>query len=1682
MAGMFGATSRQDNTSGGMFGAGGAAAPTPSSPGWGLNPLSDVSHALGDVSGGVGALSNWVGQHTQIGNVNLGLGGVINTVGNIVPGLANIGVQAINDTVTGKGGALGQLAFGLGKGLANQAVNLFTDLGTAGGLAPWTQRWENEVGNVTNGFIQPTSLYQQATTPGGGGLLGGALNDFLTADLGAGAVAKVATLGDIGEAAVDAGNLADLAKKNAVDTGVSGEGIDLAGEVAKGAAIQASAEKLAEASGGNVADFANRITERMRLLESVDSTHQVTQQLLNPLNPLFQLGRAANATIATSGAESLAPPEIPVSSATSTSNAAEGLPGASEGIPEIAPKANGTGWIEPNKLPVVTMQVTPGMIADTAPRVENIPIDRIASMQPTVNPDQVASVLEHGPSPESDASSVKAVDAGGGNWILEDGNHRVAAAQARGETTIPATVTGTVTDPGLAAHVQGQVETTTPTPEPAVVQKLRQVAQEQVPAAYDSYLRRNAPIPKWAQSIVKYLPAPFVHLLAMSDDLRLKSEAWKIRRQSQVALNVVAREAENDPRIVALKDAAVQTMTDRIPGMTPGVASDVVGERVRMALVLGPWAKDLEELRPQIEAVSPGLVDHLLHLEADIPPEYDTAEFRGQIAQLADGIRQMRLNALEALRGSRFLGGKGLENADLDGAIMTKGDVALSDQIQGIIQQATETEAAGRQRVGDEVAAHAEEARAARESAMAPSAEGERARAAADQIQENGRDAAQAKLIDLRQQVRDETRTAAEPHPESAELRSQDEQIENTTRSNTEVQARLAREEQARQIQRSQGDLRWRTGDPNAPLSDTERLDAIGKASQAAQIAQPLEARLAEPRITDTTLIDRADQLDQQWHDQHVGAAADARTSANELERQIESGTLPTDRQADLVRQNAAQADLENERTQAVKILRANKAARDLQAQLERGETPEARAAAKLRETAAGKTEQLNESLSNASARRVAPKFGPLMQAGRELSSAVEQYPELGPIVEELPKIWGDIQDYADGHGFDPTHMPDMTRERVRQLINGTVQLGGQTKEFTSGTREARTGALSAARLEDRSIEAIIAGVVHATQEERTNQVVDWIHRVVARPMVQNARGAYQVPEGSDGVAWDPIRRGMLSATNPEGEVEAVPGAEHMWIPKSVARSIDEYSSTTSNPLARISNLVTNPWRFFMLTLSPAFYLHHIVGHMLLALIQEPSGFHWSDWSNAWGEAKEGFQNLPQVTGQNITKAELGESGVVEYPDFRTALAQGGKRAAAAYVTQFAHKVIAVSDSFARAVDYFGQRRTGATDLEALQHANTALVDYGNLSPFERTTVRSLIPFYGFQKGILKIALSMPADHPLVTSVLMQIGNYQTEHAVDANGNPLPTAYQGVVRVLGHNVNLKSMSPFKDLGALTTSAGIVQNLQYAISAMIHQGLNAPSPFTKAGVQVDQYGKVVPKVSLWQELGAAVSSSPQAQLNASLQGETTKTPAEALAGFAGLPIIPQTTINAAGARNVLSSAEVANATPAQANLATSFPVDTNMLQNNLSNTEDNGTTATPQTSSGQTYTADQVKQMLADAIAKQQAAAAAAKASGVTRAGLPRKRTARRARRAGSGSHRTSHKGVKRVSVKRASVSGGARRLAAPHITKAHFTKSFASSAIKRLETSSTPKPSVGAGKPVFKSSVKGAPKAKKAFR
>lgn len=520
------------------------------------------------------------------------------------------------------------------------------------------------------------------------------------------------------------------------------------------------------------------------------------------------------------------------------------------------------------------------------------------------------------------------------------------------------------------------------------------------------------------------------------------------------------------------------------------------------------------------------------------------------------------------------------------------------------------------------------------------------------------------------------------------------------------------------------------------------------------------------------------------------------------------------------------------------------------------------------------KLTKVREELGRPSMKNTPTRWQPLLQAFRELEKAAEADPALAAALGTLPETLGEIQALALERGFNPAHVRQFTPAQVRRLVFGnlTIGLGREINEMTAGTRKTRTGAARAAGSVEDSIEAFLAASVEATLERRTNEVVTHVEKNLGRRLPPGA----EIPKGWE--AWSPTRNFLLTGERISDEtgkaVQVASDHGEVIVPKSVVRALRREAGDFDHWAWNSVSKITSPWRTLVLTLSPGWYARNLVGNIIMA---EAQGVSLRDWKKAWDSYKNTdevgrYADIPFVQGDTLaTEAgALADNSLIPKPGaenllpsragVRTAVQEGGKiKGPLGYARDSLMRVNAVVDEFSRAAVYHQGRRLNMTEEQAWKAASEALVDYNNLSPFERKAVRSAIPFYSWQKGILKVTAKQAVDHPARAAVLMQLGAMQEEYVADlfgVDGQDVPDYYRHMVG----KKNVRSWNPFADTSEILSPEGIARSLNPFLEVAVRKGLGAPEFFPDS-YRMGTFGTAEPDVDVPSELTNLLGSSP-----------------------------------------------------------------------------------------------------------------------------------------------------------------------------------------------------------------------------
>ncbi len=175
--------------------------------------------------------------------------------------------------------------------------------------------------------------------------------------------------------------------------------------------------------------------------------------------------------------------------------------------------------------------------------------------------------------------------------------------------------------------------------------------------------------------------------------------------------------------------------------------------------------------------------------------------------------------------------------------------------------------------------------------------------------------------------------------------------------------------------------------------------------------------------------------------------------------------------------------------------------------------------------------------------------------------------------------------------------------------------------------------------------------------------------------------------------------------------------------------------------------------------------------------------------------------------------------------------------------------------------------KRGEDPTEALELGRRAVVNMDSASPFERTIMKQVMPFYSFTRFATLFLLRYPFDHPLRASFLASISNQaQEEWGTGLPMNLMDLFFIGPQHESGNQttVNLKNVNPFRSIANTFTLGGFLSGLNPAIQAAATAfGINTLSgsaqmyPEISYNAQTGDLQTDRPKNSMWKAIESFV---------------------------------------------------------------------------------------------------------------------------------------------------------------------------------------------------------------------------------
>lgn len=351
--------------------------------------------------------------------------------------------------------------------------------------------------------------------------------------------------------------------------------------------------------------------------------------------------------------------------------------------------------------------------------------------------------------------------------------------------------------------------------------------------------------------------------------------------------------------------------------------------------------------------------------------------------------------------------------------------------------------------------------------------------------------------------------------------------------------------------------------------------------------------------------------------------------------------------------------------------------------------------------------------------------------------------------------------------------------------------------------------------------------------------------------------------EAFDPAAWvDPSLRAKGLNLDPDT----------ILIPKQISRALDDFSSPKRGALGAAFDPIMKVFRHSVLTLSPRFYINNIMGGAIFTALdaRNPATIaqHFKD---AWHLAKDPEALVKLRDGTLLRRADIGQlppaqsraQGLTEYalelkskPDILAAYQQFESSKALRKVWDkiegSAVRFNTLNDQFWQAANFLEGRQNalnkGLTETQAI-HAGVeagrrVFETWDTLTPLERTIIKSIFPFYGFTRNLLRYTLQYPTNHPTRLAILSSIAKAEEEDF----GSGLPRRFASAFWLGSPDdkgrvttINIGGANPFQDvasyaslLGFLTGAGGDFSAITRNVNPGISTALKSMGIDTSAG--------------------------------------------------------------------------------------------------------------------------------------------------------------------------------------------------------------------------------------------------------
>ena len=298
-----------------------------------------------------------------------------------------------------------------------------------------------------------------------------------------------------------------------------------------------------------------------------------------------------------------------------------------------------------------------------------------------------------------------------------------------------------------------------------------------------------------------------------------------------------------------------------------------------------------------------------------------------------------------------------------------------------------------------------------------------------------------------------------------------------------------------------------------------------------------------------------------------------------------------------------------------------------------------------------------------------------------------------------------------------------------------------------------------------------------------------------------------------------------------------IPGAHHrptdQYIPRDLYENFRHYTQGGQvDKFITGSKLYRGTMRVFRTSVlyGPRHFAHVVIGGLMPVAMAHPTAFRYIP--RVWPVMSEILKGRMPAT--DLVPDELlrpfdftTENGILREVDTRVGRKYGALlrqywEQTGGRVTEGLARVEDTAQMMYQAIVNLDQIAKGADPMAALETARRVVVNMDSASPFERTIMKQVMPFYSFTRFATLFLLQLPFDHPIRVSMLASMSN----QAIEEWGTGLPMSMISLLDIgspdsLGNQftVNLRNLNPFRSVANTFTLGGFFSGLNPAVQAM-----------------------------------------------------------------------------------------------------------------------------------------------------------------------------------------------------------------------------------------------------------------------